>query len=53
MSTEKKDIRLQIVVGSSELARLDEWRAREQIWSRSEAIRRLVSEALDAREKKA
>lgn len=39
---EKKDVRIQLVISQSELDALDEWRARHKIWSRSDAIRRLV-----------
>lgn len=49
---EKKDIRLQLVISPSELARLDEWKEQEGQWSRSAAIRQLVTEALDARDGK-
>ncbi|WP_431861309.1 ribbon-helix-helix protein, CopG family [Azospirillum sp.] len=44
---EKKDVRIQLVMSPSELEKLDEWRAKRRIWSRSEAIRRLVSEGID------
>lgn len=44
---EKKDVRIQLVMSPSELDKLDEWRARHRIWSRSEAIRRLVSEGIE------
>lgn len=40
---EKKDVRIQLVIGPSELAALDQWRAKHQIWSRSDAIRRLIA----------
>jgi metal-responsive CopG/Arc/MetJ family transcriptional regulator len=43
---EKKDVRVQLVISPSELAALDEWRAKHKIWSRSEAIRRLVAEGV-------
>ena len=39
---EKKDVRVQLVISPSEIEALDAWRAKERIWSRSEAIRRLV-----------
>jgi len=43
---EKKDVRIQIVISASEVAELDEWRAKQKIWSRSEAIRRLIAEGI-------
>lgn len=43
---EKKDVRINLVMSPSELDQLDEWRASRRIWSRSEAIRRLVSEGI-------
>lgn len=43
---EKKDQRVQLLFSKSELSKLDEWRATLRIWSRSEAIRRIVAEAL-------
>jgi metal-responsive CopG/Arc/MetJ family transcriptional regulator len=43
---EKKDVRIQLVISASELAELDDWRADQRIWSRSEAIRRLVAEGM-------
>lgn len=39
---EKKDVRLQLVIGSAELDALDEWRAANHVWSRSEAIREAI-----------
>lgn len=39
---EKKDVRIQLVMSESELEALDEWRAGQRIWSRSEAIREAV-----------
>ena len=36
-------MRVQLVMSPSELEALDEWRATHKIWSRSEAIRRLVA----------
>lgn len=39
---EKKDVRIQLVMGPSEIEALDEWRAKHRIWSRSEAIREAV-----------
>ena len=44
MSTgmEKKDVRIQLVISPSEVEALDEWRARNRVWSRSEAIREAV-----------
>lgn len=43
---EKKDLRVQIVISPSEVEALDEWRARFKIWSRSDAIRRLIAEGI-------
>lgn len=39
---EKKDVRIQLVISQSEIDALDEWRAKHKIWSRSEAIRKLI-----------
>lgn len=48
---EKKDVRIQLVISPSEVEALDEWRAKNKVWSRSEAIReavrRLVSSESD------
>jgi metal-responsive CopG/Arc/MetJ family transcriptional regulator len=49
---EKKDVRIQLVISPSEVEALDEWRAKQRIWSRSEAIRRLIADGV-AREKEA
>lgn len=43
---EKKDVRIQLVIGPSEVAALDQWRAKHQIWSRSDAIRRLIAQGI-------
>lgn len=43
---EKKDVRIQIVASPSEIAALDEWRAKHKIWSRSDAIRRLIAQGI-------
>lgn len=43
---EKKDVRIQLVISASEVEALDEWRAKQRIWSRSEAIRRLIAEGV-------
>jgi metal-responsive CopG/Arc/MetJ family transcriptional regulator len=43
---EKKDVRVQLVISQSEMDALDEWRARHRIWSRSEAIRQLISDGV-------
>lgn len=40
---EKKDVRVQLVISPSEIEALDAWRAKERIWSRSEAIRQLIA----------
>lgn len=39
-------MRIQLVISPSEVEALDEWRAQERIWSRSEAIRRLIAEGV-------
>lgn len=39
-------MRIQLVISQSELDALDEWRAKNKIWSRSEAIRQLVQEGV-------
>jgi metal-responsive CopG/Arc/MetJ family transcriptional regulator len=44
---EKKDVRIQLVISPSEIEALDEWRAKQRIWSRSEAIRRLVARGIE------
>jgi metal-responsive CopG/Arc/MetJ family transcriptional regulator len=44
---EKKDVRIQLVMSPAEVAALDDWRAEQRIWSRSEAIRRLVAEGVN------
>ena len=43
---EKKDVRVPIVMGQAELDALDEWRAEHKIWSRGEAIRRVIAEGI-------
>lgn len=43
---EKKDVRVQLVIGQSEIDALDEWRAARKIWSRSDAIRRLIADGI-------
>jgi len=43
---EKKDVRVQLVISPSEIEALDEWRAKARIWSRSEAIRRLIARGI-------
>lgn len=43
---EKKDVRVQLVISQSEIDALDEWRAKHRIWSRSDAIRRLIAEGV-------
>lgn len=43
---EKKDVRVPIVMSQGELDALDEWRAQHKIWSRGEAIRRLVAQGI-------
>ena len=44
--TAKKDVRVQLVISQPEIEALDEWRARNKVWSRSAAIRQLVSEGV-------
>lgn len=39
-------MRIQLVISQSEIEALDEWRARHKIWSRSDAIRRLIGEGI-------
>ena len=43
---EEKDVRVQLVISPSEIEALDAWRAKARIWSRSEAIRRLIAEGV-------
>jgi metal-responsive CopG/Arc/MetJ family transcriptional regulator len=43
---EKRETRIQLVMAPSEIDALDEWRAKHKIWSRSEAIRRLIAEGV-------
>jgi metal-responsive CopG/Arc/MetJ family transcriptional regulator len=50
---EKKDVRIQLVISPSEVEALDAWRAERRIWSRSEAIRRLIAEGVNAKAEKA
>jgi metal-responsive CopG/Arc/MetJ family transcriptional regulator len=38
-------------MSGGEVNRLDAWRAQRQIWSRSAAIRRLISEGIDREER--
>jgi hypothetical protein len=47
MSDEMKDRRIHVPMSDAEVERLDSWRAGLRIWSRSEAIRRLITEGLD------
>jgi hypothetical protein len=43
MATEKKDQRIQLVMGESDVRAVDEWRrAQTDLPSRSEAIRRMI-----------
>jgi metal-responsive CopG/Arc/MetJ family transcriptional regulator len=48
----KKDI-LNFAIDKKLLKRLDDFRTKNHIWSRSEAIRRLLHEAMQKYEKKA
>lgn len=50
---EKKDVRIQLVISPTEVAEIDEWRAENRIWSRSEAIRQLVAEGIKAKREQA
>jgi len=43
---EIKDVRVGLDLPETEIEALDEWRAKERIWSRSEAIRRLIADGL-------
>jgi len=43
---EKKDVRIQLVISPSEVEALDAWRAKHRIWSRSDAIRRLIASGI-------
>jgi hypothetical protein len=45
---EKKTERVQLVMGASELRAVDDFRARNRIWSRNEAIRQLIAAGLKA-----
>jgi metal-responsive CopG/Arc/MetJ family transcriptional regulator len=47
MSDDMKDRRIHVPMSDAEVERLDSWRAGLRIWSRSEAIRRLIAEGLD------
>lgn len=50
---EKKDVRVPIVMSQAEVDALDEWRAANKIWSRGDAIRRLVAEGIKPKAGKA
>lgn len=41
-----KEVRVQLLMDAGEIEALDEWRAKERIWSRSEAIRRLIADGV-------
>lgn len=45
-------MRIQLVISQGEIDALDEWRAKNRIWSRSEAIRLLVAEGVKANKPK-
>lgn len=45
---EKRDVRIQLVISQSEIDALDEWRAEHKIWSRSDAIRRLIAAGINS-----
>jgi metal-responsive CopG/Arc/MetJ family transcriptional regulator len=52
MSDEKKDLRIPVMMSASEVTAIDEWRRkREDLPTRSEAIRRLVEMGLKAKQK--
>jgi hypothetical protein len=42
-NVELQDCRVTIMMSKSELAAIEDWRADRRIWSRGEAIRRLVA----------
>ncbi|WP_310540837.1 ribbon-helix-helix protein, CopG family [Phenylobacterium sp.] len=42
-------MRVQLVISQSEIDALDEWRAANKIWSRSEAIRLLIAEGVKSK----
>ncbi len=42
----RRDERIQLVISQSEIDALDDWRARHKIWSRSDAIRRLIEKGI-------
>jgi metal-responsive CopG/Arc/MetJ family transcriptional regulator len=42
MTNALKDIRVQIVISQPEIDRLDDWRVKKRLWSRSAAIRQLI-----------
>jgi hypothetical protein len=44
--TTRHSPRLTLVITADEVAAIDDWRSRHQIWSRSEAIRLLAAECL-------
>lgn len=51
MSDERKDHRVPVMMSGSEVAAIDQWRARQEgLPSRAEAIRRLVAKALAGEE---
>ena len=50
---EKKDVRIQLVISQSEIDALDEWRAQNKIWSRSDAIRQAITLLIEKRRQKA
>ncbi len=53
MSNEPKDQRVPVMMGRSEVERIDRWRGKQlPIPSRSEAIRQLVAKALSTEEKR-
>lgn len=45
---EKRDVRVQLVFTQSEIDALDAYRAKHHLWSRSDAIRRMVAAAIKA-----
>lgn len=48
MADEAKDVKFQLMVSPSELRAIDEYRWRNRVSSRAEAVRELVRKALQA-----
>lgn len=45
-------MRLQLLIGDEELEAIDEWRAKNRVWSRSEAVRTLVMVGIEKEKEK-